>query len=173
MENTIENFTKNNHLLIIVAIIVIIILCFFSICMHRNRVERERTARNNEICSISKTNLQNAGTFVWNIPSGTHTLSPELRKIYGFASNDIKYDETIDHFMSLIHPDDVQEVMHRFDEAFKTGNYKARFRAILPDNTMRLISACGSVIYDDLGGPALLAGYNLDVTPRARVRREL
>ncbi|AYV84253.1 MAG: response regulator [Hyperionvirus sp.] len=141
----------------VTALLIIALLIYWLYSLHYQE--------NPQTCKISKylKSPDRLGTFVWNIKTGTNSYSKELRNIYQITSDD---QEHINYFMSLLHPLDKEATQKSIDKAFTTGKYKAAFRVVLPNKKIRFIAACGTVIYDENKKPILLAGFNIDITPK-------
>jgi PAS domain-containing protein len=111
------------------------------------------------ICPADFSDPRKIGMFDYNIVTGRNTWSKELREIYGYTEDE--YKEVITDWSSMIHPDDVKKVQNALQNSFQTGIYKTSFRVILPHTgEIKLIQACGQVVYDSNGKPRVLSGIN-------------
>ena len=124
--------------------------------------ELERTRERMEIA------LETTNTVVWNreFESGDLSYYPGSESLYG---TDI---ETLDEFLSLVHPEDQSEVTARIESAVETGTYEAEFR-IVRDGEVRWIGAKGRVESADDGTPVRAIGIDRDITERKRREQEL
>ena len=107
------------------------------------------------------------GTFDLNLETDQTLWSPEIAVLYGTASD----EETItkSNWMSLIHPDDHQEVERWLDRALETGlPTESEWRILWSDGTVHWIAGRIRVVNDEAGHPVRLTGVNLDVTARKR-----
>ncbi|MFA5982749.1 MAG: PAS domain S-box protein [Methylococcaceae bacterium] len=68
-------------------------------------------------------------------------------------------------FISLLHPDDRQQTEEKLHNCIVLGKpYKAEFRIILPDQSIRWVFAHGLCRYDSQGLPLSIIGVDLDIT---------
>jgi PAS domain S-box-containing protein len=74
---------------------------------------------------------------------------------------------TFEDLLSRWHADDRDKVWQALKEAIKEGkDYEAEYRIVLPDGSVRWISARGRVQLDDNRKPMRLTGVSLDITAR-------
>ena len=135
------------------------------------RDETERL-RNEQSLQEARENLQQAlwsadigwGTF--DLVSGTIEQDQRARAICGFAAGE---PLTFDHFLTIIHPDDVALVQAdfagRLDASVATP---LEYRIIRRDGQVRTISGTGLLRYDDTGQPCQITGTVQDITDRRR-----
>ncbi len=72
---------------------------------------------------------------------------------------------TGDAVRALVHPDDLPAVERNLQSTMETGrNYQAEFRIVLPDESVRWVSARGVVSRLEDGRPVRLIGVDMDVT---------
>ncbi|MBL8305980.1 MAG: PAS domain-containing protein, partial [Rubrivivax sp.] len=80
---------------------------------------------------------------------------------------------TLEQFKQLIHPDDVEMVKRRFDEAAASGQpFYAELRVPQPDGSLRWAADYGSFEYDADGRPVRVIGLVQDITEQRRLRAE-
>jgi PAS domain S-box-containing protein len=117
--------------------------------------------------------VQAAGMGVWRVDIATnkHTTIQGSGPISGL--DPAIYPTTIEAFFALVHPDDRDAVNQSVQRSFTTGNYKAEFRIVLPDGTVRWVSARGQCLRDPSGKPLVLTGVDLDITERKRAEEAL
>ena len=103
-----------------------------------------------------------AGTFDWDMRTGTMMLSLESLHLYGLPESGEARGLTTAEWSATIHTDDVVEVWDRIHSAIDSeARYTAEFRV-----GPRWIYACGRTLYDETGRPYRMIGLNLDVTER-------
>jgi PAS domain S-box-containing protein len=78
-----------------------------------------------------------------------------------------------DSFLALVHPEDRETVGKCVRRAIDEGYYKTEFRIVLPDGTVRWVSARGQCQRDPAGKPLFLTGIEFDITERKRVEEAL
>ncbi len=112
--------------------------------------------------------VQAAGMGVWRVDVATnkHTTIQGSGPISGLGAD--VYPHTVEQFFALVHPDDREAVNRSVQRSFETGNYKAEFRIVLPDGTIRWVSARGQCLRDPSGKPVVLTGVDLDITEPKR-----
>ncbi len=72
---------------------------------------------------------------------------------------------TFDRFGALVHPDDIEELKIRIDEAARTERrLDTAFRIITPAGLARVIRAFGQVRRDEKGVARSMVGFNWDIT---------
>lgn len=106
------------------------------------------------------------GFWEWDIAAGKVTWSERNKQLHGLAP-----DEEIDiaRYMSLVHPDDVDEVratVRAVRERPEGGDYSVDHRIITPAGEQRWIQAHGRVATDASGVARLVVGTSLDITER-------
>jgi PAS domain S-box-containing protein len=74
---------------------------------------------------------------------------------------------TLDVFKSFVHPDDLEYVMAAIADAIREHQvYRAEFRIVRDDGSIRWVCNHGSVDYDESGNPLRIVGTVQDVTDR-------
>ncbi|HSQ93410.1 MAG TPA: PAS domain S-box protein, partial [Methanoregula sp.] len=105
-----------------------------------------------------------AGTWAWEIPSGTLTWSPEFLELFGLSPDAPASFET---WLSVMHPEDRELAMARIDRSLKDhSTLWNEYRIVLPDGGIRWIGASGNTEYDGDGRPLRMSGICLDITER-------
>ena len=116
--------------------------------------------------------IAHLGSFEYEIDTGECTWSDEYYNILGI---DRSTTPSLDLFMSVVHPDDVETATLAWSDAFESGTaFDVEFRIIRPDSTQRWVrtGAVAEVAPD--GTVERVAGTMLDDTDRVtadRVRR--
>ena len=103
------------------------------------------------------------GVWEWNVVTNEVLWSPECYEILGAVRDTL----TLDVFKSLVHPDDLEHVMTSLAEAIREHRvYRAEFRIVRDDGTIRWVCDHGSIDYDDSGAPLRIVGTVADITDR-------
>jgi PAS domain S-box-containing protein len=96
--------------------------------------------------------------------------SPAFETIWGYSRRDLYQDP--DLWLKSVHQDDREGLVRAFDAFIREGTeFRAEFRIIRPDGSVRWIFDRGVPILDEEGRPKRLAGVAQDITARKRVER--
>ncbi|MGR3463841.1 ATP-binding protein [Limimaricola sp.] len=103
------------------------------------------------------------GTWELHPASGRLSSSPMLRKIFGRRETEaFSYED----FLAGLHPEDRDGVVETISDAIGGGGeYRAEFRIVWPDGTLRWAEATAR-IETETGGELRLVGLTSDVTDR-------
>jgi PAS domain S-box-containing protein len=144
--------------------------------MHAARMAAE-LRENAESMSLAASAAQLA-FWRWDIPHDAIWVSPDGRGLYGTAPG-----ETINlhRFLDTLHPDDREPVRLNVQRALNgDGSFRAEYRVVLPDGTVRWIGARGKAEFNEARQPLRMRGVSIDITERksaeleaARHREEL
>ncbi len=106
--------------------------------------------------------LARLGHWLWEIKENNITWSEQIYRIYGLEQ-DKKID--FDTYTSSVHPDDLKALQDKIGKALsEKSDYAAEHRIILPDGSIKYISAVGRVIIDEAGEPVKMLGVVQDIT---------
>lgn len=108
------------------------------------------------------------GTWDWNLQTNVEVWDNVQHELFGVDVTE--KDLSFDTFLSLIHPDDLSMVEQSVEQAIEQGTYKAEFRIIRPDRTVRWIAARGSLVQGQ--PPTRMIGVNFDITERKQAEAE-
>jgi PAS domain S-box-containing protein len=111
-----------------------------------------------------------AGT--WHIDLRTEQISLDnfSCEIYGLSTN--KSTQSIDSFLTMMHPDDRRKASKRFAEAIShKRDLDVEYRIIKPDEFVSFISARGHVI-ENSDQALYFVGILMDITDRKELERE-
>lgn len=129
-----------------------------------------RAARMSADLTISQQRLSLAAAaaqlalWEWNVPSGRIWVSNEGRALYGVSPIG---DIDLGTFVATLHEEDRAEVCRAMDEALSGSKpYAAEYRIVLPDTSIRWISATGRVDRDARGRAFRMRGVSMDFTKR-------
>ena len=107
-----------------------------------------------------------AGVAYWEIEYKTGKRRRWGDVVGVFGRNELEI-ETAEQFLSIVHPDDREEVRNALDQAFRSHTeYDAEYRITTPDGTVRWLLGRGQPYYDDTGNPVSMVGVNMNVTAR-------
>ncbi|MES2437086.1 MAG: PAS domain S-box protein [Patescibacteria group bacterium] len=105
------------------------------------------------------------GTFEWRIKDNKLIWTPELEALYGLLPGE--FQKSYDHWVSMIHPEDVKKVDDNLAHALKNkSKYDVEFRIILPNQTTRWLMAKGDVFFNKKGKAERVVGVNIDITEK-------
>ena len=120
--------------------------------------------------------LARMGTWIWDARADAHnTSTPSGHRLFGLRDGELPL--TVDDVMTLIHPDDREQVLRSRDRALRDPSYHhdVEFRLVRPDGMLRWVRAVAEVQRDTDGKPFRMFGLLQDVTDRRvpddRVRR--
>jgi two-component sensor histidine kinase len=120
---------------------------------------------------------------IWSqdILAGVEILSDKGYELYGIDPSAFKRQTEpfsawiypIKNLYNWIHPDDEEFVRQAEEEAFRSGKFKAEFRIVCPDGTVRWFIGIGRVAYDKSGRPITMYGVDLNITERKQIEEQL
>ncbi|HEV7921074.1 MAG TPA: PAS domain S-box protein [Thermoanaerobaculia bacterium] len=114
--------------------------------------------------------IANLGSWELDLRTGARMWSDQIFRMHGIEKGPPEIEKT----MSLIHPDDREEIEAIFDHARRNGvPAEVEYRIIRPDGRIRTLQERGRVVHDEQGRPVKIVGYVQDVTERVAVEREL
>ena len=109
----------------------------------------------------------NLGFWDWNLTTGELYLSPEFKRMLGYAETEIVFASN-DEWRSALHPDDcgfVEQIIKRLaDGAMTRANILHRLRA--KNGEYRWIQTHAGAESDDTRRPARVLGISVDMTER-------
>ncbi|MFL6155764.1 MAG: SpoIIE family protein phosphatase [Marmoricola sp.] len=116
------------------------------------------------------------GAFDWNLETGELRWDDKLLSLFGLTRD--TFGGTIEAFNDVVHPDDRDRVTAALAAAVDTcGSYDAEYRIILPDRTIRWVTARGRALPGSDGAATRVLGAAFDTTAvqdgEARVARVL
>jgi PAS domain S-box-containing protein len=118
--------------------------------------------------------LEAAGirTFRWDLRTDRITWDGALDRLFGLEQP--KTVRSLDQFLALVHPDDRQEIIDRWERCRSEGqDFDSEFRVLWPDAEVRWFYGRGTTIIED-GHPIYVIGACFDITERKtmKLRRE-
>lgn len=113
---------------------------------------------------IRAADVAELGIWFWNIPDKTFSFDERMNEIYGLPEELCNVPIPQQHWYSLLHPEDRQDVTHAVKMALESENiYRQNFRIIV-NNQVRFIQSSGMVERDESGRPVSMMGINRDIT---------
>jgi PAS domain S-box-containing protein len=109
--------------------------------------------------------VANVGSWYWNV-SGRHVhWSPELWRIFGLELG--VGELTLEHFLSLVHPDDRATVANHFAHVVEHGTaFSCDHRITRPDGEIRHVHLRGHVYAPAREQALVIVGSGQDITDR-------
>ncbi|MHA3702177.1 SpoIIE family protein phosphatase [Jatrophihabitans sp. YIM 134969] len=109
------------------------------------------------------------GSFDWDLVTNRLDWDDRLMELFGYDADD--FVPHIDSFTARLHPEDVPPTEAIIAEAIAvSGRYRAEYRVVRPDGTVRWAAARGQVIRDVDGRPVRMLGVAFDVTEAHQAR---
>jgi signal transduction histidine kinase len=107
---------------------------------------------------------------VWDIPRDELRASTsDWSSGNWYSAKPMKFDQ----FVEIAHPDDHALLRHAVESALKgDGEYRAEYRVVLPDSTIRWISGRGRVEFDHNSKPKQLRAVSIDITEQRSAQDE-
>src|SRR5712664_3333181 len=135
-------------------------------------VERTANLQRDEAYLAQAQKLTHTGSWAWD-PRTEKVLycSEEMFRIFGLDPRESLPSR--DNFRQQIHPEDRDWVKKRFEKSLRERvDTFAEYRALLPDGTVRHISASGHPVLDEDGELIQFVATAVDVTERKRTELE-
>ncbi len=105
------------------------------------------------------------GTWRWDMASGKTVWDERLESLFGLPPGD--FDGSFDAYVSLLHPDDRDEVLRDVAQAVDSKSaYRVEHRVVWPDGTIHWIAGAGGVTVDEHGEVTGTVGCSMDTTDR-------
>ena len=113
------------------------------------------------------------GYWDWNISSGEVIVNDRWFTMLGYQPNE--FPSTLDNFMKLIHPDDVETTQTNINQALAnpSQNYNIDFRLRTKSGDYKCILSRGKVVgYTGSKNPVRMVGTHTDITDQKRLERD-
>src|SRR5947209_8508601 len=106
----------------------------------------------------------NFGVWEWDLDNDEISVTPSRRKLLGLpAAGEIRFEQ----FVSCVHADDRDRIRQAIQDAIENRKiYDSEFRVVLSDDSVRWMTARGTVQANKQGTPIRMLGISLDVSPR-------
>jgi PAS domain S-box-containing protein len=148
-----------------------------TILLARQRAEDE-LLRTKEALRQNQERLQAAlaaagtGTFRWNIQTNVVDWDGNLDRLFGLEPGQTR--QSLDVFVSAVHPDDRPAVLARLDRCARDGSdFDMEFRVVWPDGSVHWIDDKAKAFVDERGRPLYMTGACADVTSRKEAAEAL
>ena len=124
--------------------------------------------RANDLRLSEAQRIAHVGSWEWNIADNTVVWSDETHRIFGFEPGQV--DVSYDLFFNSVHPADRKNVSDVLAETIEHRKiFNIEHRAILPNNTERIVLGKAELVFDERSGePLKLIGTVQDITERRR-----
>jgi PAS domain S-box-containing protein len=101
----------------------------------------------------------------WDVRSGRDVWFGDLQTMFGIPED--LYEGYVEDFRRRVHPDDRELVWRAVAEARQNRTvYRAKFRLVWPDGTLRWAAASGQFYYSPSGEAVRMLGIAADITAR-------
>ncbi|MEP7262928.1 MAG: ATP-binding protein [Bacteroidota bacterium] len=111
------------------------------------------------------------GNWEYDVVTGEILWSDELCRIYGVP---VGTSPTYEQYLRTIHPDDVEMLVKRIENALINGDtYEVDHRIVLPDQSVKAIHSIGKAFRNDNNKVVKLVGTALEVTDRKKIEETL
>jgi PAS domain-containing protein len=102
---------------------------------------------------------QEAGIYSWNLDTDTAYGDTAVAALFGLDPTKTIIGLPISEYLKRIYPEDQTEVARLVSEAVTSGEpYRAEYRVMDADNTIRTVMAFGRCFRTPAGNPTLYAG---------------
>ncbi len=146
----------------IAFIVVTSILLYLVIDYSNKNLENARKPVDKALDSVK------IATWSINLETNENTTSNYHYKLFGLKEEPLNWNTQ--DFYNRIHPDDRNQVEEAFIEAIETRTpYRAEYRIIWPDDTIRWMRSLGSVQVNDQGEPVVISGIIQDITEQVEL----
>lgn len=111
------------------------------------------------------------GSYEFILDTGEIIATPQCKSHLGM---DVSEPLTFEKFLFIIYVSDRKQVENAVRHAMKTGDtYRAEYRIIASDGTVKWVRAAGHPVYNEFGEPKKMVGITLDVTEQKEFADEL
>jgi PAS domain S-box-containing protein len=108
----------------------------------------------------------------WDLKTGRDVWFGDLQTLFGLSAN--TYTGKVEDFRNRVHPDDRELVWRAVAEARENRTiYRATFRVVWADGTIRRASATGRFEYAANGKPVRMLGIAHDITELSEIEDKL
>lgn len=137
----------------------------------RKRAENALRASERKLTKAQR--IAKLGYWEWDISSGHLEWGQDTQQIFGLRIDD--FGATLENFLKFVHPDDVEMLVTRFQDAFSAGlsGISIRHRVVLPSMATRMVHEDVELIYDDENNPLYAFGVAHDITEQWQAEEEV
>ncbi len=130
--------------------------------------ERKRTElalRTSERRLRLATEAAGIGIFDWDIIGHSILWTPELESIYGYSPSAEGSSHTYEDWLRTLHPEDAASAIAAVEASLASEeSVEASWRVVLPNRTIRWVTARFQTFRDEAGRPSHMVGINIDTT---------
>lgn len=121
---------------------------------------------------LLSSNVAGLGQWAWNLVGGDVRWNLEEYRLFDLEPN--SFGGTLDAWLNLIHPDDLERVRERLRQTLADGvSYHDEFRVCPPGGGVRWLMGRGSLERDEQGRVVRMVGINMNITERKEAERIL
>ena len=132
----------------------------------------ERELRVSEQRRATAQRIAGLGNWDRDIVNDQSYWSEEFCRIMGVSPE--TFESSYQSFLDRVHPDDLDFVIRKDEEAKKHGSrYLMDYRIIRPDGEVRYIHSTAEVTLNEAGEPVRMSGVDQDITNRKRAEAEI
>lgn len=111
------------------------------------------------------------GLWFWDLKSREIFSTPKFNELFDLPAHGIL---TYDHFLEVLHPDDIAEVEQKIEESqANDSDYKVEYRVIHSDGNIQWVSARGKTIFDKNNAPITMMGSIRGITDEKMAADEI
>lgn len=106
------------------------------------------------------------GTWTWDVVNNRIVADKSLAMLFSVSDEDAK-GGSLEKYTAAIHEDDRERIRKLISDALQNSDsYRAEYRLVKPDDSIRWVVARGSILRDESGNPLQLPGVVIDITER-------
>ncbi len=164
---------------LVVTTMVTIILLGGAMALHAGSLDRAEAERREVEATLQQseerlrlaTEGARVGTWTWDIARDELHWSRLSRDLFGIGEG---APATYAQFAALVHPEDLAPTRAAMERAWaERAEYRAEFRAVGPDKSVRWVLAIARTEHAPDGTPLHMAGVMLDIDQRRRAEEDL
>lgn len=167
-----------------IAYLVSILTIYFSIQLHHDIEANLRTSEQSllltsEELKRSRERFQmavegsGAAIYEWNLQTGFIYLAPEYKKILEYDVDDL-HNLTIDKYLELIHPEDLQRIKGIYHQhAITRQPYQSELRLKTKGGSYKWVSGTGVSKFNEKGQQILIVGSIVDIDERKMAEQQI
>jgi PAS domain S-box-containing protein len=107
------------------------------------------------------------GTWDWDVAADRVYADPRFVALFGGESSWTHEGQPLAEYVKAVHPDDLARVKAAIEAAMTTQEpFRAEYRLVQKDGSVRWIDARGRCLFDAAGLPAHFPGVAVDITDR-------
>jgi len=121
---------------------------------------------------LLSSNVEGLGQWDWNLKAGDVRWNLEEYRLFDLEPN--SFGGTLQAWLNLIHPDDLERVQARMRQSLEAGvAYHDEFRVCPPRGGVRWVLGRGSLERDESGHVVRMVGINMNITEQKEAERAL